>query len=330
MIVIATLAWWSAHPIVVGSARRRSGEARARVVGRGALDCFARLDTLVVDPIGSVTVGELRVIGVEPLDPEHDRSLRWFAGALQHGADDPVARAISRLSARGGATNVEHLPGVGVLGTVDRHPVRVGSPEWIGLDGVPDDDWAQTVAVEVDGRALGRIRVADVVREQSAATIASLAADGVQVVLVAPGDAAARHLSSLLPGATTVAPSERPGEQVVDDSVREGAGVATVGRGRSAIVRPVTGTVAVSDDLGTDVPGVEMHDVAIHHVATVLRLLRSARGRVRAMRIGVIAVTVVGVAGLLLVPTGPPELAATAATVLALPVAVLLPLLRWS
>ncbi|WP_229054371.1 hypothetical protein [Aeromicrobium sp. Leaf350] len=321
IVVAAAIAWWSARPILHASIHRRSGDSRTRLVGRGALDAFARSDTLVVDPVGSITVGELRVVGVEPIDPEHDRSLRWFAGALQHGADDPVARAISRLSARGGATEVKHVPGLGTAGRVDRHPVRVGASEWIGLDRPPDDGWHQVVAVEVDGRALGSLTVADPVRDQAPGAVASLVADGWRVVLVAPSDAAVRHLSAAVPCATVV----RDGPTLED-----GTDPVVVARSSTALDLRSAAGAAVSDRLPTRSAGVAMEDVAIHHVAAVLRLLRGARPRLRAMRLGVLVVAAAGTGSLLLAPPGSPEVFAAVASVLALPAALMLPLARWT
>jgi len=333
VVLTAAAAWWSARPVLVASIFRRSGESRARVVGRGTLGALERLDTLVVDPVGSVTHGELRVVGVEPIDPEHDRSLRWFAGALQHGTDDPVARAVARLSVRGGATDVERLPGIGVLGRVDRHPVRVGTPEWIGLDtdqdsGAEPDDWAETLAVEVDGRAMGRITVADAVREQAPAALDRMADDGWQVVIVVPHAAAARHLTSSVPSSATVTVETRPAA-TVDGLVHEGRNVGRIAQAGSELVTTAARGIVVTDGTVGHDERVELEDVAIHHVAATLRMLRGAQRRLRIMRRGVLAVAAAGVVILTVVPTGPPDVAATAATVLALPVALLAPLTRW-
>lgn len=325
----AAVAWWSARPLVVGSALRRSGENQARVRGRGALEAFERLDTLVIDPIGSITDGEPRVVGVEPIDPEHDRSLRWFAGALQHGEDDPVAKAVSRLAGRGGATNVQRLPGIGVLGTVDRHPVRVGSPEWIGVE-AEDDGWGKILAVEVDGRAMGRITVADAVRDQAPTAVAALVADGYQIVLAAPGEAAARHLAGAVPGATVVSTSERSSAEVTQGLRGEGRQVGSVGRARNPVATPTLDAPVVTDALAPEAIGVEMTDVAIHHVAAVLRLLRGASGRLRSMRRAVLVVAAAGFIALLFTPTGPPDIAATSVAVLAMPAALAAPLARWT
>jgi hypothetical protein len=42
----------------------------------------------------------------------------------EHAAEDPIGRAIARLSTRGRLSGVERSPGLGMSGSVDRHPVR--------------------------------------------------------------------------------------------------------------------------------------------------------------------------------------------------------------
>lgn len=141
-----------------------------------------QITTLFLDRWGTVTTGNLKVIGVDPVETDHDRNLRWFSGALEHSAHDPVARAIARLSAPGKVEHVRHHPGYGISGSVDRHPVRVGSPSWIGVE--ERHRLGLTVAVEVDHRLIGYLTIADQIRDHSAAAIAGLQHDHLDPVLV--------------------------------------------------------------------------------------------------------------------------------------------------
>jgi len=144
---------------------RRLGVAR---IGAGAIDRWEEIRTLVVDPFESLTTGRLVVIDVQPVDADHERNLRWFAGALAHSYDNPVGRAVAALAGQGRLTDVVQEPGLGIRGSVDRHPVRVGQPEWIGFTDDPTPLIGTTIAVDVDQRPLGRIIVADEVRPDAA------------------------------------------------------------------------------------------------------------------------------------------------------------------
>lgn len=190
-LVVLVAAWTllrlAAGPVALRLARRRGRALGVAVRSPDALDVAARVDALVLDAAGTVTTGSLRVVGVHPVEPEHDRNLRWFAAALAHTSDAPVEQAVARLAARGRVTDVVATPGAGLSGAVDRHPVRLGRPDWVGL--VPVEGVGTTVGVEVDGRPLGRLVVADVVREHAAEVVGALAADGVRVELVSSGPA---------------------------------------------------------------------------------------------------------------------------------------------
>lgn len=151
------------------------------------------------DPfVNAQTAAVIAAVAVDPFDPEHDRNLRWFAGTLQPHGDGEVARAVAGLAGRGHVAGVRRVPGDGIAGPVDRHPVRMGRPEWIGFQSTPGRDYGHTVAVEVDGRPLGHITVAEEIRNEASQAIAALRASGVVVVVVtglSDGDAGhlARH-----------------------------------------------------------------------------------------------------------------------------------------
>lgn len=169
---------------------------RAGVTGIGptAPARWQQVRSLVMDPMRSLTTGHLVVIEVSALDPDHERNVRWFAGALAHSYDDPVGRALAKLSGQGRLSNVSHEPGLGVRGVVDRHPVRVGDAQWLGLapDWMPvvpeagDTMLGTTVAVEVDQRLLGRITVAEEVRRDASQQLDHLRRLGVTPVLASP------------------------------------------------------------------------------------------------------------------------------------------------
>src|SRR3546814_10240214 len=160
--------WASARGVDLGTTRARRAAHR--------------IDSLVLDAVGTVTDGELDVIGLDPVEPEHEQNLRWFAGALAHALPDPVGRAVAQLAARGRLSNVE-ISAAGIAGSVDRHPVRVGRPDWIGVEDT--GGLGHRVAVEVDQRLLGRITVAASVRDDAADAVRRLAGLGIESFLVA-------------------------------------------------------------------------------------------------------------------------------------------------
>lgn len=197
---LATFFAGSALPLLAaGMVPCQAGVRRARREGirlaPDALPIVARLDAVVLDKDGTVTTGALRVISVDPLDPRDDQNLRWFAGALTHAANDKVGQAVARLATRGKLTNVEVIAGQGVRGSVDRHPVRVGEPQWVGVGA--DAGIGHCVGVEVDGRPFGSITVGDAIRAKAHEDVERLRALGVEPILASTDtDANTRHVGA--------------------------------------------------------------------------------------------------------------------------------------
>ncbi|MFD1859306.1 cation-translocating P-type ATPase [Aeromicrobium camelliae] len=156
-----------------------------------------RIDHLVMDKQGYLTTGTLRVASVEPVRADYDRDMRWFAGALEHHSDHPVGKALARLATRGRVTDVVHHRDAGISGVVDKHPVRVGRPDWIG---VPDPGrLGTTVGVEVDERPLGTITLVDTVAPHAADGVAQLRELGITAVLATTDSARnAEHLADIV------------------------------------------------------------------------------------------------------------------------------------
>lgn len=295
LIAIAPAVVATALPLPLWVARWRGRTAGISIERTRALRLAHRVDTMLLDRWGTVTTGELRVSSVDPIDPANDRNMRWFAGALEHAASDPVGRAISRLAGRGRLSGVQYERGQGIRGSVDRHPVRVGQPSWVGMES--RHDIGVTVGVEVDHRPIGYLTVTDEIREDAAESIARLRRDGHDPVLVS--DDTARNTEHLAEECgfeewhAEATPEKR--EQLVSEQQERGRVVAVAGS-------PERNAAAfgVADLILTDAPGspadFRLTDLDVDRVARALSLARSTRtatGRTRWIGIAIAALGVV-------------------------------------
>lgn len=299
-----------ASPLAYHSGARRARAAGVRLEGLDALSAANRVDTLVLQKDGTVTTGDLTVVAVDPVDPDHDRNLRWFAGALEKASDHRVGKAVATLSARGQLSDVEVVDGHGIQGSVDRHPVRVGSPAWIGIETAPTI-WT-TVGVEVDGRALGSITVADDVRADLAGEVSRLSDLGLHLVLVsADTDERTRHVAGLA-GIETSHSGCTPDamQRIVRDLADEGRTVATAG-----VVEPTGAPLAFTADGSQSSPGpaLVLEDVSPASVRRALQTARSVHHRVHRAGHGAVALGLLGAAAGLTGVAGPLAAAITAA-----------------
>ncbi|WP_082620890.1 HAD family hydrolase [Nocardioides sp. Soil796] len=275
----------------------RRGAAVGLRLTEPALHTAQRITVIVLDKSGTITADELAVVSVDPVEPDHDRNLRWFAGALEHSAEDPVGRAIAKLAGRGHLTDVVQTPGFGISGSVDRHPVRVGRPDWIGLDHVGGD--GTTVAVEVDARALGHITVDDVVREDALASVDRLRTLGLAPVLVSDGTSHNTERLGVAVGIDVlhaeVAPEKRA--RVVTELQEAGQVVAMVGPSPANADALEVADLAVCSGPAPGPSSIRLDTLAVDAVAGALSLSRTALSVIRTNRVIGLVTPVVGLVG---------------------------------
>lgn len=277
-----------ASPLSLVVARQRLRGFGIALSDADAVVAVERVRAVVLEKDGTVTTGRLRVVSVDPIEPDHDRNLRWFAGALEHASDHRIGQAISTLAMTGRLSHVEQLPGRGIRGSVDRHPVRVGAPDWLGMD-VPDGLWT-TVGVEVDARALGTITVADDVRADAADGVTALRRLGLDVTLLS-SDRPDRTLDvANQVGIDDAHPSLDPAarSRVLDDV----AGRAADGRDGAVLVAGCAPTSPAC----LDVVRLGLDDLDVSRVARAVEAARSTTHRARRARAVALGLGLLGAA----------------------------------
>ncbi|MCL2542285.1 MAG: HAD family hydrolase [Nocardioidaceae bacterium] len=262
-------------PVARWAAVRRARAAGIVFGGPGAMVAARRVDLVFLDRWGTVTTGELVVTSIDPLQADDDRNLRWFAAALEHASDHPVGRAIARLAAPGRLSRVEEVPGSGIGGSVDRHPVRVGRPGWLGMD--EREGLGVTVGVEVDHRPFGYLTVGDEVRKDAAGSVRRLRDLGLDLVLLS--DDNARNTEDLAGRAgieqwlSADLPEKR--ERLVRERQESGHVVAVAARAEGN-----AGLLAAADlalTVATSGAGVLVADLDAGRLAEAFGLARQAR-----------------------------------------------------
>ncbi|MBM7516295.1 HAD family hydrolase [Nocardioides nitrophenolicus] len=242
--------------------------------------------------------------GGHALDPDNERNLRWFAGALGHAAQDPVGRALAQLAGRGRLSGVEDHGCNGISGSVDRHPVHLGPPEWLGMAG--RDDLGVTVGVKVDARPIGYITVGDDVRADARSGVDRLRSLGVETVLLSDDtERNTRHLADACGIARWHA--------AVDGTSLAGLVADYRARARGRPVAVASRNGASAGDLRIDVEAGDLRltDLDVNRIAEAFAIshrVARVRRRTRALGLGATAlggaVAGAGLAGLPVVAAG--------------------------
>ncbi|MFE3166310.1 heavy metal translocating P-type ATPase [Streptomyces sp. NPDC059224] len=271
------------------SAIANAGRHGVLVKSAVVMERLDQVDAVALDKTGTLTEGTPRVTDVRPLPGSRlaEGELLRLAAAAEHPSEHPLARAVvAAARARGlalpGAEDFVSTPGVGVTATVDGRKIAVGSPARL-LSGAEGGHTAVAAALEeggrtavlvvADGTPAGVLGIADRLRPDAIATVASLTALTGTAPTLVTGDnprAAARLAAEagitdvragLLPQdkVAAVRELERAGRRVlvVGDGVNDAPALAAahtgiaMGRAGSDLALATADAVIVRDELAT-------------------------------------------------------------------------------
>jgi heavy metal translocating P-type ATPase len=205
VVVACPCALGLATPVAVMVSSGRGAELGLLIRGGETLETIQRLDTVVLDKTGTLTVGRPQLVDVIPVDGADSGEALALAASVESSSEHPLARAVvagteARLghSSPVAASAVTSHPGGGIAGTVGGDRVRVGSPRWLAEQGIPTQpgqalfaDLAgrgrTVVGVAVDTRLGLVLGIADPLRSDAVAGVRRLRAMGLRVTL-ATGD----------------------------------------------------------------------------------------------------------------------------------------------
>jgi P-type Cu+ transporter len=270
LIIACPCALGLATPTALLVGTGRGAQLGILIRGPEVLESTRRVDTVVLDKTGTVTTGQMALVGQAPAGGVTVADLLRLAAAVEHASEHPVARAIAAAAPAPlpAVTGFEGLPGLGAQGTVDGRRVLVGRPKLLTERGVAvppvDPDGRTPVAVAVDGVYAGTLFVADTVKPTSAAAVARLRELGLTPVLLTGDTAATARAVAAQVGIDEVIAEVLPADKV--DVVRRlqarGRVVAMVGDGVNDAAALATADLGLAMGTGTDV-AIEASDLTL-------------------------------------------------------------------
>ncbi|GLY50267.1 heavy metal translocating P-type ATPase [Lentzea sp. NBRC 102530] len=236
LIIACPCALGLATPTALMVGVARAAQLGILVKGPDALEASRAVDTVVLDKTGTVTTGQMTVVGTVGPDV-----LRW-AAAVESASEHPIGVAIAAaVDDPPAVSDFEALVGAGARGVVEGSEVVVGSWQLMSPSDVPEDvrAWhsglgAETgVLVARDGVVIGGIAVRDTVRPSARAAVQRLHALGLRTVLLTGDSAAAAQAVACEIGVREVIAGVRPAGKVAAVERLRAAGhhVAVVGDG---------------------------------------------------------------------------------------------------
>jgi len=204
LIIACPCALGLATPMSIMVGVGRGAAAGILIRNADALERLEKVDTLVVDKTGTLTVGRPALTSVSPLGALPEAEVLRLAASLERGSEHPIATAIL-AAARGrkielaAVTDFDSPSGKGVVGRIDGKRRLLGSAAFLKQEGV-DVAAAEALADPLRGegatvvllatidergaRAEGLLAVSDPVKETTEEALKQLRADGIRVVML--------------------------------------------------------------------------------------------------------------------------------------------------
>ena len=237
----------------------------------GALEVFERVDTLVLDKTGTLTIGKPRVQDVSTLGDWKEDTVVQLAASLERASEHPLAEAVMAAARDRGlallpVAEFSSVPGKGVRGQVGGQNVALGNPELfkelgVGMGPLVDraaglqSEGKTVVFVSVDGQPAGLLATADPIKDSAVQATRSLRRAGIRILMLTGDSATTAHAVARTLGIDEVKAGVLPDEKgsfirKLQDSGRH---VAMAGDGVNDAPSLAQAEVGIAMGSGTDV-----------------------------------------------------------------------------
>ena len=278
MVIACPHALGLAVPLVVAVSTTLAARNGLLIRDRAAFERGRELQAVVFDKTGTLTQGRFGVTDVVPLAEANEREVLRLAVALESQSEHPIARGIVQRAEELSlpierVTDFRNIPGEGASARIGHEDIAVVSPGYLDQQGIDVDrsrlagliaQRKTLVYVLRQGRPLGAIALADVVRPESREAIATLKAMGIQcMMLTGDSRAVAKSVADEL-GLDDYFAEVLPADKA--DKIREvksrGLTVAMVGDGVNDAPALVESDLGIAVGAGTNV-AIESADVVL-------------------------------------------------------------------
>ncbi|MBQ6207158.1 MAG: copper-translocating P-type ATPase, partial [Oscillospiraceae bacterium] len=236
-----------------------------------ALESAGRVEIVALDKTGTITEGEPRVTDFLPSDGIEETELLRYAAALEQRSEHPLSKAVlqaaqERNLAVPEVTDFQAVPGKGLTAVLDGVTLRGGNAEFVCGDDsninaalkfradALSADGKTPLYFSRDGKALGVIAVADVIKPDSPQAVRELQNMGIRVVMLTGDNRRTAEAIGKQAGVDEVIAGVLPdGKEAAVRRLQERGRVAMVGDGINdapALTRADTG---LAIGAGTDV-----------------------------------------------------------------------------
>lgn len=303
LIIACPCALGLATPMSIMVATGRGAKAGVLFRNAEAIEFMEKVDTLVVDKTGTLTVGKPKLVEAIPAEGYDEARLLYFAASMERTSEHPLAEAViagaSDIGVEPGkAESFESKTGMGVVGRVDGHDVAFGNIKLhqslgIEMGALPEKaatmrkDGQTVMFLSVDGAPAGMIGVTDPIKGTTPQAIKDLHGEGVRIVMMTGDNRATAEAVAAKLGIDEVVAEVLPDQkaEAVKRLQGEGRMVAMAGDGVNDAPALAQALVGIAMGTGTDVAmesaGVTLVKGDLGGIIRARRLSRATMSNIR-------------------------------------------------
>ncbi len=236
-----------------------------------SLEMLEKIDTLVVDKTGTLTEGRPTLSEIKTFNQFSEDMILTFAASLENLSEHPLARAIIEEAKKREiktllTSDLNYIPGQGLVGQVDGRFVCLGNEKLLSSHGVVVDEMNQyaeqlqkkgegAMLLAIDRKAAGILFVSDPIKKTTAEAISYFKNKNIKVIMLT-GDN--KHTAQAVAEKVNVDSFEsevlpdRKGE-IIASLQKEGRRVAMAGDGINDAPALARADVGIAMGTGTDV-----------------------------------------------------------------------------
>ena len=307
-------------PLAILAGIVRSAREGIIVKGGAQLEQLTRVDTIVLDKTGTLTLGTPEVVQITSFDGFSELDVLELAACAEQHSEHPLAKAIMKRAGIDHArilpySEVKYVPGLGMLCRKDGSEILVGNTSLLEKRSIYADYFASEciadagirgetcVLVVRDGALVGAVSISDVPRKEAREAVSALKALGCRVILLS-GDSAA--------AARAIGESLKVDESFGDmlpqqklEKIRQlkksARGVAMIGDGVNDAPALVEATVGIAMGGGTDAATESAGMVLMsNNLLKIVQAIRISRSCLRVIMVNFWGTIAVDIPGMLL------------------------------